>query len=137
VLGVYILFLLFEEMPKMMVISGIISQIAHLSIIQTFPIFEILSPSFVTTVGNNKTFPRSLSYYKIKFLFPVMLVVNHYLAFQHFSSNYFSFSEVNTKSTSLHNELLILIFQMIAGAWIFYNLLVACAIHTFCVAVSK
>lgn len=52
VLGVYVLFLLFEEMPKTMVICGIISQIAHLSIIQTFPIFEILSPSFVTTVGN-------------------------------------------------------------------------------------
>jgi len=51
VLGVNVLFLLFEEMPKTLILCGIISQIAHLSIIQTFPLFEILSPSFIITVG--------------------------------------------------------------------------------------
>ncbi|XP_059475614.1 protein TEX261 [Neocloeon triangulifer] len=74
VLGIYTIFLLFEDLPKTLVFCGIISQMAHLCIIQTFPFFDVLSPSFVTTV--------------------VMLVVNHYLAFQHFSSHYFAFSEV-------------------------------------------
>ncbi|CAB3380055.1 Hypothetical predicted protein [Cloeon dipterum] len=58
VLGINIVFVLFEELPKSM----------------TFPFFDVLSPSFITSV--------------------VMLVVNHYFAFQHFSSHYYTFSEV-------------------------------------------
>ncbi|XP_065354084.1 protein TEX261 [Cloeon dipterum] len=74
VLGINVVFFLFEELPKSMVICNLITQVAHLCIIQTFPFFDVLSPSFITSV--------------------VMLVVNHYFAFQHFSSHYYTFSEV-------------------------------------------
>lgn len=73
-LGCYICFLLFEELPTMMVVCGIISQIAHLYILKTFPFVVILSPEFIIAV--------------------ILIFINHYLAFQYFSSVYYSFSEV-------------------------------------------
>ncbi|KAF4518415.1 hypothetical protein B566_EDAN002068 [Ephemera danica] len=74
VLCIYIGFFLFEDFPTSIIVCGLISQVAHLCILQTFPYFVVLSPSFITAV--------------------VMLIVNHYMAFQFFSTVYFSFSEV-------------------------------------------
>nr|CAD7256401.1 unnamed protein product [Timema shepardi] len=65
---------LFEELPLSMVVCGFISQIAHLFILKTFPYVVVTSPAFLVAV--------------------VLLVVNHYLAFQYFASVYYSFSEV-------------------------------------------
>nr|CAD7452482.1 unnamed protein product [Timema tahoe] len=70
----YIGIFLFEELPLSMVVCGFISQIAHLFILKTFPYVVVTSPAFLVAV--------------------VLLVVNHYLAFQYFASVYYSFSEV-------------------------------------------
>lgn len=73
-LGCYICFLLFEDLPLRMVVCGIVSQVAHLYILQTFPFVAVLSPAFISAI--------------------VLIFVNHYFAFQYFSSVYYSFSEV-------------------------------------------
>ncbi|KAK7872476.1 hypothetical protein R5R35_014268 [Gryllus longicercus] len=71
---IYIGFIIFEDFPYSITICGIISQVAHLLILNTFPYVLITSPVFLVSV--------------------IMLVVNHYLAFQYFAAVYYSFSEV-------------------------------------------
>jgi hypothetical protein len=70
----YIGFLLFEDFPASVIICGIISQVAHLFILKTFPFVMIASPAFIVAI--------------------IMLIINHYLAFQYFAAVYYSFSEV-------------------------------------------
>merc|ERR1712026_185345 len=61
-------------MGATMVLCGIISQVLHLTLLPSFPYFALTSPQFI--------------------LAAVMVVVNHYLAFQFFAENYHPFSEV-------------------------------------------
>ena len=70
----YIGFSLFEDFPTSLILCGIISQVAHLFILKTFPFVAIASPAFVVGI--------------------IMLIINHYLAFQYFAAVYYSFSEV-------------------------------------------
>jgi len=65
---------IFEDMTATMVLCGIISQVLHLTLLPSFPYFALTSPQFI--------------------LAAVMVVVNHYLAFQFFAENYHPFSEV-------------------------------------------
>jgi len=69
----------FEDITATMVICGITSQLLHLTLLPTFPFFALTSPQFI--------------------LATVMVVVNHYLAFQFFAENYHPFSEVMTYFT--------------------------------------
>merc|ERR1719435_922123 len=64
----------FENIPSTLIICGVIAQIAHLSLLSSFPFFSATSPSFIVAV--------------------LMVIVNHYLAFSYFGSNYYPFSEV-------------------------------------------
>lgn len=73
-LAFYIGFSLFEDFPTSLVVCGIVSQVAHLFILKTFPYVVIASPAFIVGI--------------------IMLIINHYLAFQHFAAVYYSFSEV-------------------------------------------
>ncbi|PSN30170.1 Protein TEX261 [Blattella germanica] len=70
----YVGFLFFEDFPTSIIVCGIVSQIAHLFILQTFPYVMIASPAFIGAV--------------------IMLILNHYLAFQYFAAVYYSFSEI-------------------------------------------
>jgi hypothetical protein len=81
-LSFYIGFLLFEDFPTSIIICGIISQVAHLFILKTFPFVLIASPAFIVAV--------------------IMLIVNHYLAFQYFAAVYYSFPEVCSPPTSIY-----------------------------------
>lgn len=74
VLSVYIGLFLFEDLPTLLIACGLISQLAHLLMLRTFPFFIATSPPFIVGV--------------------VMIFVNHYLAFQHFTRYYYGFSEV-------------------------------------------
>lgn len=58
-----------------MIICGLVSQVLHAIILTDFPYVKLLSVQFVGTI--------------------VMLFVNHYLAFKHFTWQYYNFSEVN------------------------------------------
>ncbi|XP_054263981.1 protein TEX261-like [Macrosteles quadrilineatus] len=73
-LSIYLGFLLFEDLPTSMIVCGLLAQVAHLLILQTFPYVSLSSPSFIFAV--------------------ILLLVNHYLAFKYFNSIYHSFSEV-------------------------------------------
>jgi len=74
VFGVFVGFLLFEDFPLSMTLCGMGAQIAHLYVMQTFPYFAVTSPAFISTI--------------------VFVIINHYLAFSHFSSRYYPFVEV-------------------------------------------
>jgi len=74
VLVVHLGMVLFESLPLHVSVCGALGLLAFLLVMRSFPYFELLSPSFVLTI--------------------VMLVVNHYLAFQHFTSVFYPFQEV-------------------------------------------
>ncbi|GIY07207.1 protein TEX261 [Caerostris extrusa] len=65
---------LFEDLTASMIICGIISQVMHLLVLRTFPFFDLTSFPFIGAV--------------------VFVIINHYLAFQYFSSVYYPFSQV-------------------------------------------
>merc|ERR1719431_741333 len=64
----------FENLPPTLIVCGVIAQVAHLSLLSSFPFFSATSPSFIVSV--------------------IMVIVNHYFAFSHFGENYYPFSEV-------------------------------------------
>lgn len=65
---------LFEDLPLLLIICGIISQVFHLFVLRTFPFFIPTSIPFIGTI--------------------VFVIINHYLAFSYFSTVYYPFSEV-------------------------------------------
>jgi len=73
-LGIYIGLLLFENLPHSLIFCGIGSQLMHLLILRNFPFFNLTSPPFMAAV--------------------VLLFVNHYLAFSHFATVYYPFTQV-------------------------------------------
>merc|ERR1712179_88722 len=64
----------FEDITSSMVLCGIISHVLHLCLLESFPYFTVTSPTFTLTI--------------------IMIIVNHYLAFQFFGETYYPFSEV-------------------------------------------
>lgn len=74
VIGAFVGLMIFEDMPWSLTICGLLAQICHLFLLRTFPYLELLSPAFIGAV--------------------VLLFVNHYLSFSHFSEVYYPFSEI-------------------------------------------
>lgn len=74
VLLVHVGVLVFEPVPMLVPGCGMLGLLTMLLVMRTFPYFQLLSPSFLMAC--------------------VMLVLNHYLAFQHFTSEYYPFHEV-------------------------------------------
>merc|ERR1712050_128548 len=70
----YIGLFIFEDIPTIMVVCGIVAQVGHLALLSSFPFFSISSPSFMLSA--------------------VMVIANHYLAFSYFGEKYYPFSEV-------------------------------------------
>jgi len=70
----YIGLFLFESLPVTMVVCGIIAQVTHLALLARFPFFSVSSPTFLAAM--------------------LMVLINHYLAFSFFGSNFYPFSEV-------------------------------------------
>jgi hypothetical protein len=73
-LATYVGLFLFESLPVSMVVCGIIAQVTHLALLARFPFFSISSPNFVAAM--------------------VMVLINHYLAFSFFGTNFYPFAEV-------------------------------------------
>merc|ERR1719341_1830761 len=61
-------------MGVIIITCGLASCVAHLFVLKDFPFFYITSPSFICAVG--------------------LLLINHYLAFTHFSRQWYPFGEV-------------------------------------------
>lgn len=77
---VYTMFIFCDDLPWSMVIMGFVTQFLHLAIMSNFPFIKFFSLSFIGTV--------------------VCLIANHLLAFQHFTSVYYPFTQVKFK----HNK---------------------------------
>ncbi|XP_006820688.1 protein TEX261-like [Saccoglossus kowalevskii] len=71
---VYIGLILFEEFPLKVTLTGLFSNIIYSLLLRNFPFIELTEPVFL--IGC------------------VMVVVNHYLAFQYFASVWYPFGEV-------------------------------------------
>ncbi|XP_005089622.1 protein TEX261 [Aplysia californica] len=71
---IYIGMLLFEDFTILMIGSGLASCVAYLLVLNDFPFFYVSSPSFIVSI--------------------VLLVFNHYIAFSHFSRQWYPFAEV-------------------------------------------
>lgn len=71
---IYTLFIFFDNLPWSMILCGLFAQLLHGIIMKNFPFVEFLSPSFIGSV--------------------ILLITNHVLAFQYFSSIYYAFTEV-------------------------------------------
>lgn len=72
---IYILLIFFDKLPWSMIGGGLLAQGMHAIIIKNFPFVKFMSVSFITTC--------------------ILLIVNHWLAFTFFTSNYYHFSEVS------------------------------------------
>ncbi|XP_037887751.1 protein TEX261 [Glossina fuscipes] len=71
---VYTMFIFCDDLPWRMVIMGFVTQAFHLAIMGNFPFIKFLSIPFIGSV--------------------VCLILNHFLAFQYFTSFYYPFTQV-------------------------------------------
>ncbi|XP_065367240.1 protein TEX261 [Calliphora vicina] len=71
---VYTMFIFCDDLPWSMLVMGFVTQFLHLAIMSNFPFIKFLSLSFIGTV--------------------VCLIANHLLAFQHFTSVYYPFTQI-------------------------------------------
>ncbi|XP_072434316.1 protein TEX261 isoform X1 [Chiloscyllium punctatum] len=65
---------LFENFPALMIGVGLFTNLVYFGLLQTFPYILLTSPNFILSC--------------------VLVVCNHYLAFQHFAEEYYPFAEV-------------------------------------------
>ncbi|NP_001080112.1 testis expressed 261 S homeolog [Xenopus laevis] len=77
--GVLICLYLFEKFPIIMIVVGLFTNVVYFGLLQTFPFIMLTSPNFILSC--------------------VLVVLNHYLAFQYFADEYYPFSEVLTYFT--------------------------------------
>ncbi|XP_061171295.1 protein TEX261-like isoform X2 [Saccostrea echinata] len=47
---IFIGLLLFEDLPLYMIVVGLVGNIAYFFVLQTFPYFELMSPSFLMSI---------------------------------------------------------------------------------------
>ncbi|KAF3837187.1 hypothetical protein F7725_004651 [Dissostichus mawsoni] len=73
-IGVLACLYLFESFPVLMVGVGLFTNLVYFGLLQTFPYIALSSPNFILSC--------------------VLVVVNHYMAFQFFAQEYYPFSEV-------------------------------------------
>lgn len=107
---IFTLFIFFDKLSWLMVFCGLGAQIFHGFIMKNFPYVKFLSISFVGAV--------------------ILLVINHYLAFQYFSTTYHSFSEV--KTLFLLFKKVLNYFLNFIGFGIFHIMSVVCSICSIC-----
>ncbi|XP_026051193.1 protein TEX261-like [Carassius auratus] len=65
---------LFEGFPTLMIGVGLFTNLVYFGLLQTFPYIMLTSPNFILSC--------------------VLVVLNHYMAFQYFAEEYYPFSEV-------------------------------------------
>ncbi|XP_018328179.1 protein TEX261 [Agrilus planipennis] len=70
----YLCLWVFEDLPKSMVLCGILAQLSHFVILKDFPYVSFLAPGFLSSI--------------------LFLIVNHYMAFSYFAEVNHPISEV-------------------------------------------
>ncbi|XP_074052050.1 protein TEX261 isoform X1 [Macrotis lagotis] len=74
--GLYV----FERFPSFLIGMGLFTNLVYFGLLQTFPFIMLTSPNFILSC--------------------VLVVVNHYLAFQYFAEEYYPFSEMMWSPTT-------------------------------------
>ncbi|XP_038070574.1 protein TEX261-like [Patiria miniata] len=72
--GIYVGLILFEDLPFRLTLTGLVSIGVYSLLLRTFPFIELTSPVFIGSC--------------------VLVIINHYLAFQYFAEVWHPFSEV-------------------------------------------
>lgn len=103
---VYTMFIFCDDLPWRMVIMGFVTQAFHLAIMGNFPFIKFLSIPFIGSV--------------------VCLILNHFLAFQYFTSFYYPFTQVSEIYKLFISLVIIWVF---VGFSLLYYMLMA---GTFC-----
>ncbi|CAL4085516.1 unnamed protein product [Meganyctiphanes norvegica] len=70
----YLFVFLLEDLPSSVILCGMLAHLVHLSILRTFPFFQLTSLPFLLGIG--------------------LFFVNHYLAFSYFAAYYYPAAEV-------------------------------------------
>lgn len=100
--ALFLLLPIFESFPITLVISGLVAQLCHYMLMRTFPAIQIKSPWFAATISKSSlanllpqglTICRSCQSLSVFSSFLVLFLVNHYLAFRHFTEHYYAFNE--------------------------------------------
>ncbi|KAF4804156.1 Protein TEX261 [Turdus rufiventris] len=97
---------LFEQFPAFLVGMGLFTNLVYFGLLQTFPFIVLTSSNFILSCGQASN-PPALGNFGEFLGFPecpkkardapgvwVLVVVNHYLAFQYFAEEFYLFSEV-------------------------------------------
>lgn len=119
---------LFEGFPLLMVGIGLFTNLVYFGLLQTFPYIMLSSPNFILSCGksfshwkrwkakyqkfskwtnihltvSDRSIILNFPTYFCLICFPsVLVVVNHYMAFQYFAQEYYPFSEV--KSSQIYH----------------------------------
>lgn len=99
----FFLFMFVDNLPWSMIICGLVSQVLHAIILTDFPYVKPLSVQFVGTI--------------------ILLFVNHFLAFKHFTLQYYSFTEVTDEMLDSNFVAIFQFnFQFVSGTRLFYNM---------------
>lgn len=108
--GVLASLYIFEGFPVLMVGVGLFTNLVYFGLLQTFPYILLSSPNFILSCGKCGRLEyqnpekqsciysfRSMIIDICLFLHgAVLVVVNHYMAFQYFAQEYYPFSEVTS-----------------------------------------
>uniref|UniRef100_A0AAZ3S6S1 Protein TEX261 n=1 Tax=Oncorhynchus tshawytscha TaxID=74940 RepID=A0AAZ3S6S1_ONCTS len=78
---------LFEGFPWLMMGCGLFTNLVYFGLLQTFPYILLSSPNFILSCGEHQR-PAAAEAETI------LVVLNHYMAFQYFAAEYYPFSEV-------------------------------------------
>uniref|UniRef100_I3K579 Protein TEX261 n=1 Tax=Oreochromis niloticus TaxID=8128 RepID=I3K579_ORENI len=109
--GVLVCLYMFEGFPMLMVGVGLFTNLVYFGLLQTFPYILLSSPNFILSCDYpdpdlmekhlqhnlkqaQSTPPTQTVHYQQPRAKTVLVVVNHYMAFQYFAQEYYPFSEV-------------------------------------------
>ena len=81
---------LFDGFPTLMIAVGIATQLSYSILLRTFPFISIASPAFLLGCGE----PSNSYNNCCNAIFSALLILHHYLTFNYFTENLFTFQEV-------------------------------------------
>lgn len=101
---IYCLFIFTENFSWSMIVFGLLAQLVHNLILRNFPFVKFLSIEFLLAI--------------------VILLINHYFAFNYFQENFYSISEVSSFYNFFISTLLLKL-ERFSGVGLFYTLSMA------------
>ena len=105
---------LFDGFPTFMIAVGIATQLTYSLLLRTFPFISIASPAFLLGCGksHNAKICDTMPF------FLVLLLLHHYLTFNHFTENLYTFQEASVSFVHAVLRAFIQVFAFfVLGLW--------------------